>query len=153
MSVPNKPFVLTVLSHKTVVNSFTLRCWSPRQSPGLPGKTVCSAKVAQVCRVCLWGKQMYGFMINCFLSGNTKYVRLKVLSKGVSCQGSENKACSFSYVSTSYEDPFFFLWSFLFLASDVVDLVPVWYVALYLAITLSKSSTTCSTALSTPELM
>ena len=50
-------------------------------------------------------------MINCFLSWNTKYVRLKVLSKGVSSQGTENKACSFSYVFTIYKvplSPFFF---------------------------------------------
>ena len=31
-----------------------------------------------------------GFTINSFLLGNTKYVRLKVLSKGVSSQGTEN---------------------------------------------------------------
>ena len=50
-------------------------------------------------------------MINCFLSWNTTYVRLKVLSKGVSSQGTENKARSFSYVFTIYEvplSPFFF---------------------------------------------
>ena len=46
---------------------------------------------------------MPGFIINCFQLGNTKYVRLKVLSKRGSSQGKENKACSFSYVFTSCE--------------------------------------------------
>ena len=58
----------------------------------------------------------------------------------------------FSQVASFFFSPFF-LCSFLFLASDVVDLVPIWYVALYLAINLCKSSTRCNTSFSTPDLI
>ena len=61
MIVPNKPFVLRYRSYKTVVSSFTLRCRSPRQSPGLPwqnnlsfkGRTSSTSSVFEVnkCRV------------------------------------------------------------------------------------------------------
>ena len=48
---------------------------------------------------------------------------------GGSSQRTENKACSFSSVFTSCELPLlpFFLCSFLFFASDVVDLMPSEY--------------------------
>ena len=49
-----------------------------------------------------------------FQLGNTKYVRLKVLSKGGSSQETINKACFFPSVFTSCELPLFPFFSVLF---------------------------------------
>ena len=55
-------------------------------------------------------------------------------------------------LSDSTTFPLFFCALFFF-SSDVVDLVPIWYVALYLAINVCKSSTRCNTSFSTPDLI
>ena len=141
LTVPNKQFVLRYSPIRQLEVPSPSGAEVPDDLLGFPGETVCPAKVARACLVCLWGKQMWRFR-ECFQLGNTTYVRLKVLTKGGSSQRTENKACSFSSVFRSCELPLspFFLCSFLFFASDVVDLVAIWYVAFYLAPSLYPSS-------------
>ena len=77
------------------------------------------------------------------------------ISKGGSSQGTENAACSFSSIFTSCELPLFPFFSLLFPFPCFRCCGPGanFIFALYLAITLCKSSTRHNTSFSTPDLI
>ena len=143
--VPNKPFVRSYCPYKTVL--FTLRCRGPDKfALQRSRKHALSVFEVSNCRV----SQSIVFQL-----GNTKYVGSKSSARADPPRKRKIRhsfSLLFSLVASFLFFPFF-LCSFLFLASDVVDLVPIWYVALYLAINLCKSSTRCNTSFSTPDLI